>query len=273
MLGVLDSMTLLFDLHTHTRYSRSYVHHHAKGTVLENVQAAVKQNIGLGITEHGPGHSLFGLKTKEYPRLKAEIDEANSAIGRKVALLGVEANLMDINGKTDIDMLPIQPEILLMGYHKGVRVRGKAGHELLVPALLTPNRSKALMTEAVINALSRYPIDVLTHPGEYVPIDFEAVAKTAARLGVVMELNNKHPMRVEDIHTALAAGAHFILSSDAHVPENVGMVDRAEAEAKRAKIPKEKIVNSGFYQFDQGLRLDRLRSWAAGLPHFSTGQK
>jgi len=256
-------MTLIFDLHTHTRYSRSPVHHHAKGTVAENVQAAARQNIGLGIAEHGPGHALFGVRVKEYPRLRADIDAANAAMGKKVALLGIEANLMGADGKTDFDLLPIKPDFCLMGYHKGANIQGKAGVRLMIPALLRPKACRILMTDAVIRALSRYPIDVLTHPGEYVPIDLAAVAKAASELGVVLELNSKHPLSVKDIHIALSEGAHFILSSDAHVPENVGAVRAALAEAERAQIPKERIVNAGCYRFDRGLRIDRLGGWAS----------
>lgn len=266
-------MTVLFDLHTHTRYSRSALHRHAKGTVLENAQTAAGKKIGLGITDHGPGHSLFGLWPKEYAKQKADIEEANSALGYRIALLGVEANLMDADGRTDIDLLPIRPDVCLMGYHKGVRVQGKAGRALLLPALLTPKKCRETMTFAVIRALERYPIDVLTHPGEYVPVDMARIAEAAVRLGVVIELNNKHPLSAQDISTAMDMGAFFILSSDAHVPQNVGVLDRAAGEAKQAKIPKERIVNSGAYGFDQGLRLDRLGEWASELAHFSTGQK
>jgi len=266
-------MTVLFDLHTHTRYSRNAIHHHAKGTVLQNVQTAAGKKIGLGITDHGPGHSLFGLRTKEYGKQKAEIEEANSALGYRIALLGVEANLMDADGRTDIDLLPIQPEICLMGYHKGVTIRGKAGRALLIPALMTPKKCKERMTTAVIRALERYPIDVLTHPGEYVPVDMLRIARAAAKLGVVIELNNKHPLSAADTRAAMDTGAFFIVSSDAHVPQNVGVVERAAGEAEGSKIPKERIVNSGAYGFDRGLRIDRLGEWASELAHFSTGQK
>lgn len=255
-------MTLIFDLHTHTRYSRSPVHHHAKGTVLENARAAEKLKIGLGIAEHGPGHALFGVRVKEYPRLRADIDEANRALNKKLVLLGIEANLMAADGRTDYDLLPIKPDFCLMGYHKGVKNQGKEGRRLLFPALFTPDKCKVRMTDAIIKALSKYPIDVLTHPGEYVPIDLAAVARAAAELGVVLELNNKHPMKAEEIDIALSNGAHFILSSDAHVPENVGVVVNALAEAKNAKIPKEFIVNSGAYGFDHNLRIDKLGDWA-----------
>ncbi len=266
-------MTVLFDLHTHTRYSRNAIHHHAKGTVFENAQTAAGKKIGLGITDHGPGHSIFGLRPREYARQKAEIDAVNRAFGYRIALLGVEANLMDVDGGTDIDLLPLKPDVCLMGYHKGVRMRGKAGRALLSPALIAPQKCKEAMTAAVIKALARYPIDVLTHPGEYVPVDMRRVAEAAARLGVVIELNNKHPLRGEDIAIALDKGAFFIISSDAHVPQNVGVVERAAGEARLAKIPKERIVNSGAYGFDRGLRIDRLGEWASELAHFSTGQK
>lgn len=266
-------MTILFDPHTHTRYSRSDFHHHGKGTVSENARAAKKQKIGLCIADHGPGHMLFGIRHGDYVRLKADIDEANAAAGRKVVLLGVEANLMNADGETDAGLLPIEPELLLMGYHKGVYVRGASARKLLYPTLLSPQKCRDLMTDAVVKAFARYPIDILTHPGEYVPIDMKRVAAAAVSFGVTLELNEKHPMAEEDLAEALRAGAHFVVSSDAHRPDAVGRVSGALRQAENAKIPKERIVNSGSYPFDKGLRMDRLCGWAASLADFSTGQK
>ena len=74
-------MKLTSDYHTHTPYS------HGKNTVLENAKAAKAKNLKeIGITDHGFNHLLFGLKRKNLPDLRAEIDEAERLTGVKVLL-------------------------------------------------------------------------------------------------------------------------------------------------------------------------------------------
>lgn len=89
-------MKLTSDYHTHTPYS------HGKNTVLENAKAAKAKNLKeIGITDHGFNHLLFGLKRKNLPDLRAEIDEAERLTGVKV-LLGMESNLISVSGETDL---------------------------------------------------------------------------------------------------------------------------------------------------------------------------
>ena len=89
-------MNLTVDYHTHTIYS------HGKGTILENALSA--KNLGLkeiAITDHGYAHHAFGIKQKKLPEMKKLCKEAQEITGVKV-LLGVEANILGISGKTDM---------------------------------------------------------------------------------------------------------------------------------------------------------------------------
>ncbi len=164
--------------------------------------------------------------------------------------------------------MPLKPDVCLMGYQCADRAKPAAR------CFPPPNRAAKMQRSheraAVIKALARYPIDVLTHRG----IRARGYAPRCGSRGkaAVIEPNNKHPLRGEDIAIALDKGAFFIISSDAHVPQNVGVVERAAGEARLAKIPKERIVNSGAYGFDRGLADRQVSEWASELAHFSTGQ-
>ena len=49
------------DYHTHTLYS------HGKGTIQQNVEAAQRKGLKeIAITDHGPGHILYGVKRKTF---------------------------------------------------------------------------------------------------------------------------------------------------------------------------------------------------------------
>ena len=75
------------------------------------------------ITDHGPGHLFFGLKRKMIPIVRKEIDDLNKEFeGRIKIFFGVEANVVDYDGKIDIKEDEIKYfDIMNVGYHTGVR--------------------------------------------------------------------------------------------------------------------------------------------------------
>ncbi len=86
-----------WDLHTHTIYSRN---HHGKGTIEENVQAAVKMGLTkIGISDHGPGHVGYGLLRKKIPEVRKIIDELRPKYPQIEILMGVEANVINKSGE------------------------------------------------------------------------------------------------------------------------------------------------------------------------------
>ena len=92
-------MILFGDYHTHTTYSR---HNHGKGTVLENASVASDKGLKqIAITDHGFNHEFFGIRRKNIPELQEDILNAKEITGVDI-LLGVEANLVSLDGEVDV---------------------------------------------------------------------------------------------------------------------------------------------------------------------------
>lgn len=232
-------MDILADFHTHTAYS------HGKGSIEDNVLAALARGFKrVAITDHGPGHIFYGVRRKRLPEMRREIDALNEKYaGRIETLLGVELNLLSLDGETDFpgnDLL----DIVLMGYHRGVLLRSAAS---LWSFTAGRNSKEAIEcnTHAYRKALERYPVDIVTHPGEYVPVDMRTLARAAVRTGAVIEINSSHEATtVADIVLAKSEGALFAFGSDAHTPSRVGDFELAQRLAGEAGLTANDIVNS-----------------------------
>lgn len=241
-------MILYGDYHTHTRYSGNG---HGKGTVLEN--ATVAQNKGLkqiAITDHGFGHRLYSVKRRDIPQIKEDILVAKEVTGVDI-LLGVESNLMSLNGQIDVKDEDYEfLDVLLMGFH--VMAKSAGGKDLIKlfganifgdpfsPSKDRINRN----TTAYLKALDKYPIDVITHLNSRCPTDTLAVARLAKQKGTFIELNGKRINFTErDLTTMAEEGVKFIVDSDAHSPERVGECNQALNLIFKLGIPLSQVVN------------------------------
>ncbi|HOB09322.1 MAG: PHP domain-containing protein [Limnochordia bacterium] len=243
-------MELFADYHTHTRHS------HGKGTVLDNVARAAQ--IGLeeiAITDHGPRHMLgIGIRSLAVlDKTRSEIEAAAAVYPHVKVKLGVEANVTSIRG--DIDVAPEYIEkldLLLVGLHLMVKpeqwldgLNRAAAHFLrgLTPGL--KRKARLLNTEALVNAVNRHPIQIVTHPGHRFDIDTRALARACAARGAAFEINTSHQhMTVSLIKTAANEGVKFAISSDAHQPSRVGDFAYGVWLAGQAGLTPEMIVNA-----------------------------
>ncbi|MBQ6261428.1 MAG: PHP domain-containing protein [Firmicutes bacterium] len=236
-----------FDLHTHTTYS------HGKGSIEDNAAAAAAAGLKtLGISDHGPGHRGFGLKMSEIPNMRRDIEQAKKDHPGLEILLGVEANIINRSGALDVSKEDIPLfDYIIAGYHYGV-----FGEEPLRAAIvhaggfwyrLAGSQSKAARirnTALVTAAIESNPVKIVSHPGEKADFDIDAIARCCEERGTWMEINDHHEcLTVEGIRTAMKYDVTFILGSDAHVPRNVGMVERALARAEQAGLDLSRIVN------------------------------
>jgi len=109
------------------------------------------------------------------------------------------------------------------------------------------------MTERMMRAVSHPHVDVIGHPTgrrpgsrEGATYDFEAVFKEAAKNGVALEIDCD-PARLdlspEMARMARDLGCSFFLDGDAHAPAEFAYVPMEMWMARRAGIPKDRILN------------------------------
>lgn len=242
--------TILADYHTHTRHS------HGAGTVLDNVRAAYARGLKqIGIADHGPAN-LFGVGVASlatFDDIRQEVDGAQALYPDVKVFLGAEANVVSEDGEIDIpSWLQEELDIVLVGLHPLVRWRPPAtgvslvGHNLF--AAWTGRgrkRARERNTRAIVNAVLKNRVHVVTHPGYRLPIDTRELARACAKTGCAMEINAGHDhTTVEFIRIAREEGARFVLGSDAHSPERVGDLAKAALLAQEAGLSPDEIVNA-----------------------------
>lgn len=242
-------MKIIADLHTHTRYS------HGKGTVTENVTAALSRGLrAVGITDHGPrsapwvGASVRGLRA-----MRREVTDINSrTVGIRV-LAGAECNIASARGDLDVPLsVRKELDIVLAGLHPGILPQSGKDWWVLTggnwAAKFNPGlrrKARTNNTKAVVEAVLRNDIDVVTHPGYHLSIDTNELARVCAMRDTAMEINAHHQeMTVEYCRAAASKGVKFVVSSDAHRPADVGNVDRAVSVARQAGLQPQQILNS-----------------------------
>jgi putative hydrolase len=243
-----SSMKLFADYHTHTIYS------HGKGTIRENVEVAIKKGLKeIAITDHGPGHATYGVKKGTLRRMREEIDELNKEFKEIKILLGVEANLISCDGNIDVSTEDIEMvDKLLVGFHNGaIPYSLRDAHKLYFRNYISGTlkfmrkRCIACNTDAMIRAIEKYNIDIITHPGAKIDIDIKRLAAAAGKKGTVLEINSSHGnLTIEYAKIAMMEDVKFVINSDAHIPPNVGNFEMGIKIAEDAGIPLYRIVNA-----------------------------
>ena len=241
-------MIILGDYHTHTKYSR---HNHGKGTILENASAAANKGLKqIAITDHGFNHLIYGVRRRELPEIREEILTAKEVAGVDI-LLGVEANLISLDGEIDLREEDYELlDIILMGHHKRVKYASKKdefklGLANILNTPFAPSKDRiSRNTTAFLKALDKQPIDIITHLNYGCPTDTLPVARMAKQKGVLVELNGKRICFTEkELEIMASEGVKFIRNSDAHSPDRVGEVNNAINLAFKLGIPPSQIVN------------------------------
>ena len=176
-------MIITGDYHTHSRYSKF---RHGKHTIAEMVHKAEDLGLqGYAITDHGPKHALFGIKRSNIDKAKAEIEELKKLVNLNL-YFGLEANLMKSDGSIDLTEEDLEKlDILIVGYHRGCK-------NDFVRVCQSKIKQKALNTQAYLNMLDKYQVDIISHLNEYIKVDVALVADKAKEKGTLIELNNKH---------------------------------------------------------------------------------
>lgn len=235
---------MIFDYHTHTTFS------HGKGSIEDNVKEAIKKGLrGIAITDHGPGHLTYGIKKNAIPKMRSEVERLRILYPEIQIYLGVEANIVNSNNFIDVSYEEMgEYDFIIAGYHYGVKKGNCIPNYLYDHKILkTKKRGDKLRevnTKMTIEAIKRNDIKILTHPGDKAPFDMAIVAKACAENDVLMEISSRHThLTVEEIRIAAKEDVRFVISSDAHTPEAVGVFHGGLDRAVAADLDLSRIVN------------------------------
>lgn len=240
---------MIFDYHTHTRYSHGILYAHGKGTIYENAKMAKKLGLeGIAISDHGPGHKFYGLDINKIPQMRKDILEAKKEISNLDIFLSVEANLIDTPNGLDISKENIKKfDFIIAGYHYGLP-NGKMIPNKIQSFGIYPSggitKLRNFNTEIALRALYENDIKILTHPGDKGPFDMEKLSKACEDTATYMEISSRHRHLTEDeIKIAMKYDIQFVISSDAHKPCQVGKYLGGLSRAVNAGLPISRIVN------------------------------
>jgi DNA polymerase (family 10) len=212
------------DLHTHSTWSSD-----GKNTIEE--MALEAKGLGrsyLVVTDHS-----HYLREGRIHAQNLEIDKVQAKLGRFKLLKGIEANIRT-NGEVDVaDELLAERDWVMASVHSAF--------------------DKDL-TERVLSAMENPHVDCIGHltgrklnrrgPAD---VDIERVVEKALETGTFLEINAQ-PDRLDlrDAHARFAgeAGVMIVISSDAHERPALSNLEFGVAQARRAWLGPEQILNT-----------------------------
>lgn len=188
--------------------------------------------------------------------LKEEVKRLSEKYNINV-LLGIEANFLSVDGTIEVvedDMKYL--DIVLCGFHeivkaKTIRDKFRIWYLNYLYAIFGQSKKRIKThTEAVINAVEKNNIDILTHLNAKMKVDPVKIAEVCAKKGTLIELNTRHfKLSDEQIKQMAKLGAKFVVDSDAHRPERIADFNLAREIIKRNGIEKSVVNLNGLPDF------------------------
>jgi putative hydrolase len=237
------------DYHMHTLASDG------RGTLEEMIQAGRSKGLReISVTEHGPANLLVGIESPEvllgilkYARLLNKVFDGEFRV-----LVGVEANVTSCEGDIDIPyeiykqldqlLVGLHPNIIPETLRSGISLVG--GNKLAGLFHGVRDAVTDINTRALVAALRRHPVKVVTHPGLGMPVDIGEISAACRDTGAAFEINTGHNYQtVGQVREALVHGAQIIVNSDAHFPETVGELQVGWELLIAARASPEQVVN------------------------------
>lgn len=229
---LLELEDLRSDLHMHTNATDG------KATLEEMVVAARERGLEyIAITDHSKRVSMAnGLDAPRLRKQWAAIDRLNERTKGIQILKGIEVDILERGGLDLEDDVLEEADWVVASVHYG------------------QNQPSEQITARIVDALENPYVSAIAHPtGRLInrrkpyEVDLEAVFKTAARYGKLLELNsNPARLDLDDIACA-AAKAHgipIVISTDAHSTEGLNVMRYGVLQARRAGLTKKDVANT-----------------------------
>lgn len=230
-------MKFELDIHTHTVSSG-----HAYSTLYENAEAAGKKGLSMiAMTDHGPA-----MPGGAHPYHFHNMRVLPTAINGVRILKGVEANIIDPDGKLDLDTEVLKEmELVIASFHT---------------VCIKPGTRKE-NTRTLRKVIDNPFVNIIGHPGDTrFSFDIAEIIRAASEAHVIPEINNSSLLPVsfrpggdsmirEIILEALRQQTPLVLGSDAHYRSDVGNLDKAYELCRSCGFPDALILNCGVEKF------------------------
>jgi putative hydrolase len=230
---------LVADLHIHTVSSG-----HAYSTIEEYVEQARKLKLkAIAVTDHGPGMP-GGPHWYHFSNMRMIPEVIN---GIRV-YRGIEANIIDANGKIDLqdsDLAELDIVMVAMHPRTGYDSLGEEGN-----------------TEILLKALENPYINVIAHPGNpKYPISVERTVAAAKEKKVAIEINNSSfTSRVGSWDKCLEFAREVkrqdwkvIIGSDSHISTMLGGFEKALKLIKESGLTEKHVINTSLEKIERYL--------------------
>lgn len=225
-------MKLIADLHTHTVACG-----HAYSTFYENIVAAYNRGLSVyGFSEHAPA-LLKGTERAFFANLKVLPSEYK---GMRI-LKGCEVNIIDLNGKLDLD----EPLLSSLDY-----VIASLHIDCLQSGTAKEN------TDCLIRVMEYPFVSIIAHPdNSQFPLEYERLVLAAKEKGILIEVNESSLKPTssrsggkENITTYLQLckkhGVPVILNTDAHYAGLIGDFTCSQTLLDELAFPDNLVANA-----------------------------
>ena len=220
------------DLHMHTTETDGMAS--AREMVLAAKQRGLKY---VAITDHSKRVTMAnGLDATRLRRQWKAIEKLRGQVSGIEVFCGVECDILE-DATLDLpDDVLAEADLVIAVLHYGLKQPREQINRRLLAAIRHPS------------------VHIIGHPtgrllGKRPPanVDYQDVFKAAADHEVLMEIN-AHPSRLDldDIHAAMARdfGIPVVISSDAHSPDGLDVMQYGVFQARRAGLTKSDIANT-----------------------------
>ncbi|MDD2979049.1 MAG: phosphatase [Hespellia sp.] len=226
-------MKIIADTHAHTIVSG-----HAYSTIREMAAAGAEHGLELlALTEHAPEMpgSCGIFYFQNYNVIPREM------CGIRM-LFGVELNIMDTEGTVDMpDWLCEKQDIVVASLHS---------------PCYGQDHTKEENTTACVNAMKNPHINIIGHPDDgRLPLDYEAIVKTAKETHTLLELNNSslkpdgfrvnaRENMIQMLGLCKKYGVSVSTGSDAHIDVDAGNFKYIQEVLDYCEFPEELVANT-----------------------------
>jgi DNA polymerase (family X) len=220
------------DLHTHSTYTDG------RSSVEDMVRKARENGLSyIAITDHSRRIAMsHGLDPKRLHDQAHEIENLRTQFKGIAILRGIEVDILD-NGTLDLpDSALAELDWVVASVHYKL------------------DQNSRDMTRRIINAIRNHNVDTIGHPtgrliGRREPsaFDFGQILRAAHEEGCAMELDAQ-PERLDVTDTmcmaAKKAGVKLVITSDAHSPRELDLIEYGVNQARRGWIEASDVLNT-----------------------------